>query len=73
MTKRNLPQPFGVDKIHFRDCFIAPSLRHFVGSNLQKTSALHQRARFSKNGKTIGHKEATFNLGLASLHAISIT
>lgn len=30
MTKRNLPQPFGVDKIHFRDCFTAPSLRHFA-------------------------------------------
>jgi hypothetical protein len=40
MTKRNLPQPFGVDKIHFRDCFIGPSLRHFVGSNLQKTVPL---------------------------------
>ncbi len=30
MTKRNLPQPFGIDKIHFSDCFTAPSLRHFA-------------------------------------------
>ncbi len=29
MTKRNLPQPFGIDKIRFSDCFTAPSLRHF--------------------------------------------
>ena len=30
MTKRNLPQPFGIDKIRFSDCFTAPSLRHFA-------------------------------------------
>jgi hypothetical protein len=30
MTKKNLPQPFGIDKIRFSDCFTAPSLRHFA-------------------------------------------
>ncbi|MGA8832377.1 MAG: hypothetical protein ACLQT6_03155 [Desulfomonilaceae bacterium] len=30
MTKRNLPQPLLIDKIHFRNCFTAPSLRHFA-------------------------------------------
>ena len=30
MTKKNLPQPFGIDKIRFCDCFTAPSLRHFA-------------------------------------------
>jgi hypothetical protein len=30
MTKRNLPQPFGIDKVRFSDCFTAPSLRHFA-------------------------------------------
>lgn len=30
MAKRNLPQPFEIDKIRFKDCFTAPSLRHFV-------------------------------------------
>lgn len=29
MAKRNLPQPFEVDKIRFKECFTAPSLRHF--------------------------------------------
>ena len=29
MSKRSLPQPFEIDKIRFRDCFSAPSLRHF--------------------------------------------
>ncbi len=29
MRKRNLPQPFQVDKVRFVDCFTAPSLRHF--------------------------------------------
>jgi hypothetical protein len=29
MRKRNLPQPFQIDKMHFVDCFTAPSLRHF--------------------------------------------
>jgi len=29
MRKRNLPQPFQIDKMRFRDCFTAPSLRHF--------------------------------------------
>lgn len=29
MAKRNLPQPFEIDKIRFKDCFTAPSLRHF--------------------------------------------
>lgn len=29
MGKRNLPQPFEIDKIRFKDCFTAPSLRHF--------------------------------------------
>jgi len=27
MAKRNLPQPFEIDKIRFKDCFTAPSLR----------------------------------------------
>lgn len=30
MVKRNLPQPFEIDKIRFKDCFTGPSLRHFV-------------------------------------------
>ena len=30
MAKRNLPQPFEIDKIRFKDCFTGPSLRHFV-------------------------------------------
>ena len=30
MAKRNLPQPFEIDKIRFKDCFTEPSLRHFV-------------------------------------------
>lgn len=30
MAKRNLPQPFEIDKVRFRDCFTGPSLRHFV-------------------------------------------
>jgi hypothetical protein len=30
MGKRNLPEPFEIDKIRFQDCFTAPSLRHFV-------------------------------------------
>ncbi len=30
MAKRNLPQAFEIDKIRFRDCFSAPSLRHFA-------------------------------------------
>jgi hypothetical protein len=29
MGKRNLPQPFQIDKVRFEDCFTAPSLRHF--------------------------------------------
>jgi hypothetical protein len=29
MRKRNLPQPFQIDKMRFVDCFTAPSLRHF--------------------------------------------
>ena len=29
MRKRNLPQPFQIDKLRFDDCFTAPSLRHF--------------------------------------------
>jgi len=29
MRKRNLPQPFEIDKVGFVDCFTAPSLRHF--------------------------------------------
>jgi len=30
MANRNVPQPFEIDKIRFRDCFTEPSLRHFV-------------------------------------------
>ena len=30
MAKRNLPDLFEIDKVRFRDCFTAPSLRHFV-------------------------------------------
>jgi hypothetical protein len=30
VAKRNLPDPFEIDKIRFQDCFTAPSLRHFV-------------------------------------------
>ena len=30
MAKRNLPQAFEIDKIRFRDCFSATSLRHFA-------------------------------------------
>jgi hypothetical protein len=30
MGKRNLPEPFEIDKIRFEDCFTAPSLRHFA-------------------------------------------
>jgi hypothetical protein len=30
MPKGNLPQPFQIDKVRFKDCFTAPSLRHFA-------------------------------------------
>ena len=30
MLKRNLPQPFQIDKARFKDCFTARSLRHFA-------------------------------------------
>jgi len=30
MAKRNVPQPFEIDKVRFKDCFTEPSLRHFV-------------------------------------------
>jgi len=30
MPRKNLPEPFGIDKICFQDCFTAPSLRHFL-------------------------------------------
>lgn len=30
MARRNLPDPFEIDKVRFQDCFTAPSLRHFV-------------------------------------------
>jgi hypothetical protein len=30
MGKRNVPQPFDIDKIRFKDCFTGPSLRHFA-------------------------------------------
>jgi hypothetical protein len=30
MRKRNLPQPFEIDKMRFADCFTSPSLRHFA-------------------------------------------
>jgi hypothetical protein len=30
MPKRNLPQPFEIDKMGFVDCFTAPSMRHFA-------------------------------------------
>ena len=30
MAKRNMPDPFQIDKIRFQDCFTAPSLRHFI-------------------------------------------
>jgi hypothetical protein len=30
MDKKNLPQPFEIDKIRFWSCFTAPSLRHFA-------------------------------------------
>jgi hypothetical protein len=30
MAKRNVPQPFEIDKLRFRDCFTAPSMRHFA-------------------------------------------
>jgi hypothetical protein len=29
MRKRNLPQPFQIDKVRFADCLTAPSLQHF--------------------------------------------
>ncbi len=60
MRKRNLPQPFQIDKIRFADCFTAPSLRHFgvlisgwvltVGvhtiSQVILTSGLHESESF---------------------------
>ena len=30
MVKRDIPDPFGIDEIHFRQCFSAPSFRIFV-------------------------------------------
>ena len=30
MAKRNLTQPFEIDKIRFSDCFAAPSSQHFA-------------------------------------------
>jgi len=30
MAKRNLPDPFEIDKVRFQDCFTGPSLRHFA-------------------------------------------
>jgi hypothetical protein len=30
MAKRNLPKPFEIDKIRFKQCFTAPSLHHFA-------------------------------------------
>jgi hypothetical protein len=29
-VKRNMPDPFQIDKIRFQDCFTVPSLRHFI-------------------------------------------
>lgn len=60
MRKRNLPQPFQIDKVRFTDCFTAPSLRHFgvlitgwvltVGvhtiSQVILTSGLHESESF---------------------------
>ncbi|MFZ5535552.1 MAG: transposase, partial [Patescibacteria group bacterium] len=60
MRKRNLPQPFQIDKVRFADCFTAPSLRHFgvlitgwvltVGvhtiSQVILTSGLHESESF---------------------------
>ena len=60
MHKRNLPQPFDIDKVRFHDCFTAPSLRHFgvlitgwvltVGvhtiSQIILTSLLHESESF---------------------------
>ncbi len=67
MTKRNLPQPFVIDKIHFRDCFTAPSLRHFAAlitgwaltvgthtiSQVILTTGLHESEHFSNIYKFI--------------------
>ncbi len=61
MAKRNVPQPFDIDKIRFKDCFTAPSLRHFsvlitgwvltVGthtlSQVILTTGLHESEHFS--------------------------
>ncbi len=61
MANRNVPQPFDIDKIRFKDCFTAPSLRHFsvlitgwvltVGthtvSQVILTTGLHESEHFS--------------------------
>lgn len=61
MAKRNLPQPFEIDKLRFSHCFTVPSLRHFavliVGwvmtigthtlSNVVLTTGLHESEHFS--------------------------
>jgi hypothetical protein len=61
MPKRNLPQPFQIDKMRFKDCFTAPSLRHFAAlmtgwvmtvgvhtiSQVILTSGLHESEHFS--------------------------
>jgi hypothetical protein len=61
MPKQNLPQPFQIDKMRFKDCFTAPSLRHFavlitgwvmtVGvhtiSQVILTGGLHESEHFS--------------------------
>src|SRR5271157_5361925 len=61
MPKRKLPQPFQIDKMRFKDCFTAPSLRHFavlitgwvmtVGvhtiSQVILTGGLHESEHFS--------------------------
>jgi hypothetical protein len=61
MSKRNQPQPFGIEEINLRSCFTAPSLRHFalliVGwvltierhtiSRILLTLGLHQTEHYS--------------------------
>jgi hypothetical protein len=61
MAKRKLPQPFEIDKIKFKHCFTAPSLRHFAAlmtgwvltvgvhtiSQVILTTGLHESEHFS--------------------------
>jgi hypothetical protein len=61
MRRQSIADPFTIDEIHFRDCFSAPSLKHFVAlligwaltvgkhtvSNVIMTMELHESKHFA--------------------------